>query len=462
MVGCAAVARSFPAPARRCSTPSEDCPVSRLRPRIILLSIVVAVLVWLVDTSIYLAFHYADAAIWSQVFSLRELATRVAASVAIVTFGLLIVRLLGRRAQEKTLEALAEVDHEKAKSQALIDALGEAVSISGLDYRILYENHVMQDLMGSHVGELCYRAYETRDDVCDGCALQRTFARRTIESSERFRRIAGDNRCLQVTTSPLTDSDGNLVAGMKIMRDVTDQRRNQERLKRSVLEKELLLQEVHHRVRNNLQLILSLLSLQSATSTSGELVAFLRESKNRIRSMALLHEQLCGMEDVTQIDLATYTRNLVDGLLEAHGIEPDRVRVRVDTAGVSVPLDVATPCALILNELVSNAIEHGFPEGRSGEIQVMARQLTGDRPAIHMSVRDDGVGLPAEFDLRRVQSLGLQIIRNLVEQQLEGSVEVLTAPSTEFRIEIPLPRSAASPKVVRPPTSRASARAPVA
>jgi PAS domain S-box-containing protein len=208
----------------------------------------------------------------------------------------------------------------------------------------------------------------------------------------------------------------------------------EEELRRSLSEKETLLMEVHHRVKNNLQVISSLLRMQGDLLKDSQAAAALRDSERRIASMAHIHELLYSSQSMDEIDFADYIHALVDGLLRSHHGLSQALDARLNTAPVLLRVDQAIPCGLILNELVTNALKYAYPTGSSGEIAV---DLT-ETPAglVSLSVADRGVGLPAGFDWRNSKSMGLPIV-DLLANQLGGTFAIRTNPGTAFTIEFP-------------------------
>lgn len=195
-----------------------------------------------------------------------------------------------------------------------------------------------------------------------------------------------------------------------------------EALLRSVREKEALLREVHHRVKNNMQIITSMVRLESGRSGHAAVKAVLGEMKNRILSMALLHETLYRSGDLATVDLSAYLAQLANQLLRTLPPAPGRITLRLDLAPVATSPDDAIPCGLIVNELMCNAIKHAFPDGRSGEIAVSLQCVAGG-PELRLSVSDNGVGLPPDFQERSAQSLGLHLVSDLA-RQLRGTVSI--------------------------------------
>ena len=196
-------------------------------------------------------------------------------------------------------------------------------------------------------------------------------------------------------------------------------------------EKETLLQEIHHRVKNNLQVIASLIDLQARAFGEGEIRDLFVESSNRVRSMGLIHEMMYQFQQLTQVDLRSYIEALANELMEAYRIEPGRIGLQVDAEEVVLNVEVGIPCGLILNELISNALKHGYPEGRTGTIRVYAHSEAPGQ--IVVGVRDDGVGLPGDVNPERASSLGLTLVRQLT-RQLRGKMVLTRSEGTDIQI----------------------------
>ena len=225
--------------------------------------------------------------------------------------------------------------------------------------------------------------------------------------------------------------DGTPVATRGIFRDVTARLHAEERLRASLREKEVLLKEIHHRVKNNLQLISSLMSLH-LNLVQDELTAdALRDSQARIRSIALIHENLYGTADLAQVELAAYLRKLMNSVGETYGTPPQGVRFTVEADEVFLDVETATPCGLIVSELVSNSLKHAFPDGRTGEIRVELRSVPAGE--IRLTVSDDGVGLPEDMEFPGTESLGTQLVATLVDQ-LEGTIAVSGDDGAAFEV----------------------------
>ncbi|MEE8624961.1 MAG: histidine kinase dimerization/phosphoacceptor domain -containing protein, partial [Acidiferrobacterales bacterium] len=202
-------------------------------------------------------------------------------------------------------------------------------------------------------------------------------------------------------------------------------------LKASLKEKELLLKEVHHRVKNNLQIMSSLLNLQSGYINDKQTLEMFKESQNRVKSMALIHEKLYESEGLTGIDFAEYIRNLTAYLFRLYEVNAKAISLKIDAEKVFLDVSTAISCGLILTELLSNALKYAFPAGREGEIFIDLRSHSNER--IKLSVSDNGIGLPKDLDFRNTDSLGLQLVCALTDQ-LRGTIELERSAGTAFVI----------------------------
>jgi PAS domain S-box-containing protein len=219
--------------------------------------------------------------------------------------------------------------------------------------------------------------------------------------------------------------------------DITERKLAEEKIQSSLREKEMLLGEVHHRVKNNLQVISGLLDLQARSSGNPELSELLNESQSRIRSMAMVHEKLYGSKDFTRINLAGYVRTLSQELLQSYKINPGEIDLIFQTDGdVYVDINKAIPCGLILNELISNALRHAFPGDEPGEIKIIIGETKNKD--IEIVVRDNGMGLPDDVDIHQPRTVGLYLVNGLVKNQLDGLIEGIRDGGTGFRIKFPL------------------------
>ncbi len=254
----------------------------------------------------------------------------------------------------------------------------------------------------------------------------------------RVTRPDGTTRWMLDRAFPIRDETGEISRVVAIAVDITKRKQTEDELCAALHEKEILLQEVHHRVKNNLQIIISLLELQTEYTQEPKVLHILRDSQYRIRTMALVHEYLYQAPDLTSIDTARYIDNLTGYLFQAYE-SLSRVKLRIDVQDVFLDLNAAIPCGLIINELISNALEHAFPAERttaeqSDEIRIALQPESEDR--IALIIADNGIGLSAEVDLQNPPSLGLELVQ-LLTRQLKGKIEVDRRDGTEFKIVFP-------------------------
>jgi two-component sensor histidine kinase len=218
----------------------------------------------------------------------------------------------------------------------------------------------------------------------------------------------------------------------QVQTELTERKRAEEQLKVSLKEKESLLKEIHHRVKNNLQIISSLLRLQSDYIKDDRVMALFKESQNRIRSMALIHEKLYQSADILKIDFSEYILDLTANLLRSYTASSQPVELRVNADDIWLSIDTAIPCGLIINELVSNSLKHAFlTDSQDNEISISICLMNDNQ--FKLTVSDNGVGFPGDIDFQNTESLGLQLVCTFTEQ-LEGGIELDSSAGTSFTI----------------------------
>jgi PAS domain S-box-containing protein len=237
---------------------------------------------------------------------------------------------------------------------------------------------------------------------------------------------------VNLTVSLARDESGNPRHFIAVIEDTTRHKRAELAVKDSLREKEVLLREIHHRVKNNMQVISSLLNLQSRNIEDPNLRKMFQESQSRVRAMALIHEVLYGSDDLSRIDLEDYVSKLAKSLTRMYGADASRIRLEVAGNGVTLEIDDTVPCGLVISELLSNSFKYAFPDGRPGEISINAVATDDDR--IVLTVRDDGVGIPDDVDIRHTESMGMGLVTGLVENQLGGQLELDRTGGTCFTI----------------------------
>lgn len=252
----------------------------------------------------------------------------------------------------------------------------------------------------------------------------------TPRAEGKMLKLDGSVLCVEVQGTVI-DFDGKPAVHV-VLQDITQRRLAEESLKASLEEKVALLNEVHHRVKNNLQVVTSLLRLEAGRSTRDDTRAVLSDMQGRIRTMALLHESLYRSGTFASVDMGAYLGQLATQAFRSLVPQGGIVQLQLDLKPLHVGMDQATPCGLLVNELISNSLKHGFPEGRPGAVRITLRPAT-TQGQWHLEVSDTGVGLPPDFEARRGQSLGLQLVSDLAHQ-LGGDLEVGPGPGAVFSV----------------------------
>ncbi len=450
---------------------------------------------------------------------------------------------------QKTIEgSLKRLEEEKAKTESIIAAIGDAISIQDTDFKVLYQNKIHQDIMGDQKGEYCYKKYEHIDHICEECPVNMSFKDGKIHTEERCMIIGEEKNYFEITASPLSDSTGNIIAGIEVarnitqrkkaeleyktilktamdgfyvvdsqghlldvndsycsligysrdellkmtlkdidvidtgeiiaqriahiskvgwarfetshkckngrivrieasvnymgigsgrfyvfMRDITERKGVEEQIRASLKEKEMLLKEIHHRVKNNMQIVSSLLDHQTQFIKDKNVIEIFTESQNRIASMALVHEKLYQSKDLARIDLYDYLSDLVANLFQSYVKNSGKIKLNMNIENIQLDIDLAIPCGLIINELVTNSLKYAFPAGRVGEITIQFRKTAENM--LELVISDNGIGIPIDLDFRKTGSLGLHLVTILAENQLHGEINLNRKEGTEFTIK---------------------------
>jgi PAS domain S-box-containing protein len=239
----------------------------------------------------------------------------------------------------------------------------------------------------------------------------------------------GSEVAIEIGLNPIETDEGTMVLSAIV--DISDRKAKEQRITSALREKEVLLGEIHHRVKNNLQIVHSLLDLQAGRVVDPAALEMLRDGQNRIRSMSLIHQVLYQSNDFASVDFANFLDSLVPTLISSYSVDPERIGLVTETSAVHLPIDCAIPCGLIVNELITNALKHAFPDGRRGQVRI-ALDATHDDHVI-LSVSDDGIGMAEAVDLEDPITLGLQLV-SLLTEQIGGKLDVRRADPTRFEL----------------------------
>jgi PAS domain S-box-containing protein len=348
-----------------------------------------------------------------------------------------IVRERTRALEEEVAQRLrAEKDVQAALdyTRSVIEANPDLVAVLDAKGIILDINATGELLTGIPKERLIGKLYfgYMVDDGTLYTAFSGLLGEGTIENVVRIRRADGHVTPLSVHATVIRGTDGKedriIVAG----HDITRQMQDEEAIQASLDEKVILLREIHHRVKNNLQIIISLVNLQMRQTDDPGVKQIMAETQNRVRAMSLVHEKLYRSESLSQIDFADYIRFLATQLFSFYGTDTRRVRLDLAMGKIMVDINTAVPLGLLMNELVSNALKHAFPNGREGMIAISG---SDENNLITLVVRDNGIGIPAELDWKNTASLGMRLVTSLIDQ-IDGTITLDRSDGTTFTVTV--------------------------
>jgi len=365
-------------------------------------------------------------------------------AVGLIVF-LVIVRQFITLNENKNLLSLAEKEIESRKIaenlaheneiyyKAIFENTGTAIIIIDPDMTISRVNSEVEILTGYSKEEIegCkkwtdFAVEEELDRMKGYYQLRNDPDKHPREYETKGRDKNGNIKDLLVTVVTIPGTEKQLASII----DITKRKNAEDLIRSSLNEKNILLQEIHHRVKNNMQIISSLLNLQTKYVNDEEAVNILKESQNRVRSMAIIHEKLYQSKDLSQINFVDYIQSLVSNLFYSYNAKKTNIKPIFEVENLSLNIDTAVPCGLIISELVSNSLKYAFPNGMSGEILVSLKCIDNKYQLI---IKDNGVGMPAEIDLNNLDTLGLLLVSNLTEQ-LDGEITINRENGTEFII----------------------------
>jgi PAS domain S-box-containing protein len=356
------------------------------------------------------------------------------------------IRLMGRwvstMIERKQTEVMLSDKEELYRT--LVENAHDLIIETKVDGTLVFLNSNHKELLGYDTEYLMGKSVFDYIHEDDHNPVISEFMRALMSNSAanavfRFKHKNGEWRWLESAGKSFKTSNGQ-IRWVIDSRDVTDRKRTEEHIRKSLREKESLLREIHHRVKNNLQIISSLLSLQSDYAKGLDSSKLFDESQNRISTIALIHEQLYQSEDLAEINIGEYIANLTNNLLTVYGDEGSNVSVKFNTDDLNVDIDIAIPCGLIINELFSNCLKHAFKcRGKNDKqkTDVIIVGFTSDSNGQYiLSVEDNGCGLPPSLDFKETETLGLQLVCTLADQ-LSADIELRADKGTRFDIRFP-------------------------
>ncbi|KYC41064.1 hypothetical protein WA1_23390 [Scytonema hofmannii PCC 7110] len=339
-----------------------------------------------------------------------------------------IADISDRKRAEQMLELQAVITRNMAEGICLVRATDGIIVYANLKFEKMF-GYDSGELTGQHVSIVNYEdenmTAEEVNQAIRAAVLQQGEATYEVHNVKKD----GTPFWCRATTSVFKHPEYGIVL-VAVQQDITEHKQAEEKIQRSLKEKEVLLKEIHHRVKNNLGIVSSLLQMQCRRTQDLQVTPILLDSQNRIASIALVHEKLYRSEDLTNINFAQYIPDLVTHLFDSYNIRSSHIKLHFQVEDVGLDIESAIPCGLIVNELISNALKYAFPNKQTGEIIV---KLYEDEHHLILIVRDNGVGLPVEFDKKKTKTLGINLIQGLVKQ-LRGSIEINSQQGTEFKI----------------------------
>jgi len=332
--------------------------------------------------------------------------------------------------REKRMRRMAEEKFGK-----LIEAARDVIYTISTEGRLLTLNKAFEDITGLQRKDWIGKEFSGLihpDDLQLGMErYQSTISGESLESYEiRFRNKSGGYLYGEVLTTLINNPENkNEILG--IVRDVTERRKSEQLIRESLNEKEILLKEIHHRVKNNLQIIISLINMQSSDIADPKIVGSLREIQNRVISMSLIHQSFYQSNNLTDVDFTAYIRKLVDNLFNIFGVKRERVSLELNSPGYKISIDIAIPLGLLVNEVLSNSLKYAFPDERKGSIRIV---LSESEDKYKLMISDDGCGIPPDVNAKTSSSMGMTLIRMLCDQ-LDGKLHVNISSGTVYEME---------------------------
>ena len=357
----------------------------------------------------------------------------ISASITLLGGKPIIQGIFHNITERKKMEEMLRESEEKYR--ALVDNVMDGIYIINPE-GFEYINPAFERIFKCKKEEVCNKKFNFLDLIHPedrDLITKRREARKKgkkLSSMYSFRVITKEGKLkhVEVDTVPLQEEEVRILG---VLRDITKRKKAEDQLKNAFRENEILLREIHHRVKNNMQIISSLLRLQAQNIKDERLNEALNTCQNRIRTMALIHEKFYRSTNLARIEFGRYIQDLTLHLFHAYKINPDKIRHNIKMENIHIEINRAVSLGLIVNELLSNSIRHAFPNGRKGEIRMILRKIAKGK--FELVISDDGVGIPEEIDFLNSSSLGIQLVNDLVKQ-IDGKIDLIRERGTLFKI----------------------------
>ena len=335
---------------------------------------------------------------------------------------------------KKRIAAEETLKKSEKKYRYIVENAREGILTTDSNNIITYVNPYMTKMLGYIGNEMIGKNLESFLEENETIISPEVF--KTYENDVKqenkyiFQKKDNTKIYTSVESSPIQDKNNNYTGAIALITNITEQVKAENKIKSSLNEKDVLLHEIHHRVKNNMQIISSLLNLQCEYVDNEKAINVLKESQNRVKSMGMIHENLYQSKDLTHINFSDYIFNLVSNLFLSYNIDNTQIKPILETENVNLNMETAVPCGLIISELISNSLKYAFPNGRNGEILISLKKIKNNYQLI---IQDNGIGIPKEIVLDKLESLGLKLVFQLT-YQINGKIEIKRTNGTEFKI----------------------------